>query len=225
MKNVLVIAAHPDDEALGCGGTIAAHVARGDAVHTVFLTDGVGARGNEADSDASQRRRDACSAAGKALGIASTQHFDFPDNRLDTVALIDVTQALESVIARLSPQIIYTHHSNDLNVDHRICHQAVLTASRPQPLHPVRSIYGFEVASSTEWAFSAPTFQPRHFVEISAHLQTKYEALGCYAEEMRYAPHARSVEGLTALAHWRGHCVGCTAAEAFEIIRQIVKMS
>lgn len=224
MKNILVIAAHSDDETLGCGGTIAAHVSAGDAVHTIFLTNGVGARdAGSADADI-QHRRIASEAAGKMLGIKSSENFDFPDNRLDTIALLDVAQAIEPIISEIRPEIIYTHHAHDLNIDHRICHQAVLTACRPQCEHPVKSIFGFEVASSTEWAFSSPGFDARYFVDISEHLTCKLDALAQYHDEMRPSPHPRSVEAIKALANWRGATIGCDAAEAFSVIRQIVKV-
>lgn len=223
MRNILVVAAHSDDEALGCGGTIAAHAAAGEAVHALFLTNGVGARAATTSSLEANRRRIAAAEAGKILGISSTVHFDFPDNRLDTVSLLDVIQAVENVVQDVQPEMIYTHHADDLNVDHRVCHQAVVTACRPQPGAGVSSIFGFEVASSTEWAFSSPAFDPRHFVDISDHLGTKLQALGAYDEEMRPPPHPRSARSIEALARWRGATVGCIAAEAFSVIRQIVK--
>lgn len=223
MRDILVVAAHPDDEALGCGGTIASLVAAGNRVHVVFLTDGVGARAKQDSSPEANRRRESAVAAGRILGITSAVHLEFPDNRLDTVALIDVVQALEQVVHDTRPETIYTHHADDLNIDHRICHQAVLTACRPQPGHVVRAIFGFEVASSTEWSFSSPAFDPRYFVDIADHLDTKLKSLAAYQEEMRPAPHPRSTASIKALAHWRGAVVGCESAEAFSVIRQIVK--
>lgn len=224
MTSLMVIAAHTDDEALGCGGTIAAHAARGDDVHAVFLTDGVGARGGAMPSWSAEHRLTAAAEAAKVMGLHSTRNFDFPDNRLDTVALLDIVQAIEDVIEEYTPEVIYTHHAHDLNVDHRICHQAVLTACRPQPGHFVRAIYGFEVVSSTEWAFSSSGFHPRHFVDISEQRHAKIAALSCYAQEMRPPPHARAIDTVMALAQWRGATVGVDAAEAFEIIRQVVKL-
>lgn len=224
MRNTLVVAAHPDDEALGCGGTIASLVAAGNHVHVVFLTDGVGARATKASSPEANRRREAAVAAGRILGVSSAVHLDFPDNRLDTVALIDVVQAVERIVRDIRPDTIYTHHADDLNIDHRVCHQAVLTACRPQPGHMVKAIFGFEIASSTEWAFSSPAFDPRYFVDITDHLDTKLESLAAYQDEMRPAPHPRSAASIDALAHWRGATVGYEAAEAFSVVRQIVSI-
>ncbi len=224
MRKILIVAAHSDDEALGCGGTIAALTAAGNTVNAMFLTDGVGARATTASSSAAKRRRDAAAEAGEILGISSAVHFDFPDNRLDTVALIDVVQAVEKVVQDIQPDEVYTHHVDDLNVDHRVCHQAVLTACRPQPGHSVRSIFGFEVPSSTEWAFTSPAFDPQYFVDITDHMDTKLRALAVYDEEMRAPPHPRSTTSIEALARWRGSTVGCGAAEAFSVIRKVVKV-
>lgn len=222
MASILVVAAHPDDEALGCGGTIARHVAAGDEVACLFLADGATSR--ESEADASVRERQARRAA-DTLGIGEILLARFPDNRMDTVALLDVVQVIEKVVARFSPETIYTHHGGDLNIDHRITHQAVLTACRPQPGHSVRAIYGFEVPSSTEWAPPAtlPPFTPTRFVDITAYLEQKRAALDCYVEEMRPWPHARSFEAVEALARMRGACVGVEAAEAFMVIREIAR--
>ncbi len=220
-SNILVIAAHPDDEALGCGGALVRHVARGDRVQCLFLADGAGSRSEGADVGLRQRQAE---AAARRLGAAAPMLLGFPDNRMDSVPLLDIVQAVEKVIAEVRPDIIYTHHGNDLNIDHRITHQAVLTACRPQPDSCVRAIYGFEVPSSTEWASpeAAPAFRPVRFVDISDYLQHKMALLDCYADEMRAFPHARSREAVEALARWHGATVGVAAAEAFSVIREIV---
>jgi len=223
MKKMLVIAAHSDDEVLGCGGTIAEQASRGTEIFVIFLTNGVGARNVEPDDPRVVRRAEAARKAGDILGIKEIIQLDYPDNRLDSLPLLDIVQSIETVIAEFEPSVILTHFANDLNVDHRICHQAVLTACRPQPGHPVRTILGFEVASSTEWTFSAPAFVPNFFVDITAHLDKKLQALDTYREEMRPAPHPRSVNSIEALVRWRGATVGCDAAEAFSVIRMITQ--
>lgn len=222
---VLVIAAHADDEALGCGGAMARHAAAGDEVHVLFLADGVGARGSGSEQD--EALRDRCAAAERAAGILGAQppiFLNLPDNQLDTLALLDVIQAIESGVGKLKPEIVYTHHAGDLNVDHRICNQAVLTAFRAYPGQSVRAIYGFEVCSSTEWAFAStgPAFIPTSYVDISGFIDAKLAALDAYAMEMRQFPHIRSSQAVSALAAWRGACVGCEAAEAFMTIREII---
>lgn len=221
MKTILVVAAHADDEALGCGGTIARHVAEGDTVHVVFLADGVSSR-QGADTHELEQRLAASEQARQVLGIATTTFLGLPDNRLDSLPLIDVIHPLEAVIRQISPQVIYTHHCGDLNVDHRIAHQAVMTACRPAPDCTVREIYAFEVMSSTEWNTPAHSpFTPNYFVDISNFIATKLLALAAYGQEMRPAPHSRSIDNLNYLAQLRGHTVGVAAAEAFLLIRTL----
>lgn len=220
-ERVLVVAAHPDDEALGCGGTMARHALAGDGVDVVFLADGVFSR-TTADLDT---RRDSARKACAILGANVPTFFEFPDQKLETVGFLEIVQAIEPVIAQLQPTVIYTHHGGDLNLDHRIVHQAVMTALRPMPASTYRAIYAFEVASSTEWASSAigEGFRPDHFVDINATIDRKFEALQAYAQEMRDFPHARSYEALRALAVVRGAGVGLSSVEAFVTLRSIVR--
>lgn len=217
-KTILVVAAHADDEALGCGGTIARHVAEGDVVHVVFLADGVTSRTGATAAEMAQRLA-STELARQRLGISTTTFLGLPDNRLDSLPLLDVIQALEPIIQRHDPQIIYTHHGGDLNVDHCIAHQAVITACRPLPGSRVREIYAFEVLSSTEWGDARQAFAPQVFVDITAYLDQKIAALNAYAMEMRPAPHSRSLDNIRALANYRGHCTGVMAAEAFMALR------
>ena len=220
MTRVLVVGAHPDDEVLGCGGTIARHAAEGDLVSALLIADGETSRG----AGNIPRRRQAAQTAATALGLESVTTLDYPDNRLDSVALLDIVQSIERVIAEKRPDVVYTHHAGDLNIDHAIVHRAVLTACRPATAGGVRAIYAFEVPSSTEWgATTLAPFVPTRFVDISATLVTKRGALECYSEEMRAAPHPRSLVGVEALARLRGHQIGCAAAEAFMVIREIVR--
>jgi LmbE family N-acetylglucosaminyl deacetylase len=221
-KSILVIVAHADDEVLGCGGTIARHVAEGDAVYIIFMADGVGSRGN-AQSAELQRRNEARDAALKILGVTEWHVLDFPDNRMDSVPLLEVVQALEPIVSKIQPERVYTHHHGDLNVDHRVTHQAVLTACRPLPGSSVREILVFEVISSTEWATPglAPLI-PNAFVDISEYLPKKLEALAAYELEMRAAPHSRSVGHVESLARHRGNSVGVEAAEGFEVVRWVL---
>ncbi len=220
-KKILVVAAHADDEALGCGGTIARHVAEGDIVHAVFLADGISSRQGAASHELA-RRLAATEQARQVLGIATTTFFGLPDNRLDSLPLMDVIEPLEAVIRELCPQIIYTHHYGDLNVDHRIAHQAVMTACRATPESSVREIHTFEVMSSTEWSsVGLAPFLPNLFVDISGYLAIKLRAIDAYALEMRPVPHSRSAEHMSVLARHRGYCTGEEAAEAFMVMRII----
>jgi LmbE family N-acetylglucosaminyl deacetylase len=222
-ENILVVAAHPDDEVLGMGGTIARHTAQGDRVFVLFLTDGVGARGGK-DDDALQRRREAAESATELLGAEIVAFHDFPDNELDTVPLLALVKAIEDAKKKVSPQRVYTHHGGDLNIDHRRVSQAVLTAFRPQPGESCREIFAFEVNSSTEWSAPSVTtpFLPDTYIDISKQQDTLRAACQSYAEEMREAPHTRSIDSVLRAAKHRGSQVGLDAAEAFVTLRRII---
>lgn len=220
-KSVLVIAAHADDEVLGCGGTIARHRSMGDTVEVAFMTDGVSSRvfSNEKDR---MERSEAMQKALKILDVNGIHSYHFPDNQLDTVSVLEIARVIESLCEACLPDIIYTHHHGDLNIDHRLTHQAALTACRPQPASTVREIFGFEVLSSTEWnTVGVSPFAPSHFVDISNFLDQKLRALSAYTREMRQVPHSRSIEHAEVLARHRGFSVGLRAAEAFTVYRLI----
>jgi LmbE family N-acetylglucosaminyl deacetylase len=227
-NRVLVVAAHPDDEVLGCGGTIARHADAGDQVKVLIVAEGATSRQQQRNrlqaGDELCTLAQAAQIAGSILGAAGVELLHLPDNRLDSLDRLDLIKRLEERIDRHQPQLVYVHHAGDVNVDHRRLHEAVVTACRPTPGHPVRRLLSFEVASSSEWQppGSAPAFQPNWFVDISAQWQRKREALMAYASEMRPWPHARSLEALEHLARWRGAQVGVEAAEAFCLLRQLV---
>jgi LmbE family N-acetylglucosaminyl deacetylase len=147
-----------------------------------------------------------------------------PDNRLDGVELLDVVRHIEAFVQRHRPSLLLTHHSGDVNIDHRLVHDAVISACRPQPGHPVKELLFFEVPSSTEWrpSGSLNSFNPNYFVDITKALPKKLEALNAYAEELRAFPHPRSIKAITALAQWRGAMVGVEAAEAFMLGRKLI---
>lgn len=221
MKTILVVAAHVDDEALGCGGTIARHAANGDEVHVIFMADGVASRDKPKGNEL-QLRNEAAERAAAILGVKAIYLQGLPDNCMDSLPLLDIVQPLEKLIDEICPDTIYTHHNGDLNIDHRITHQAVMTVCRPQPDYFVSEIYVFEVMSSTEWQSpGAPPFIPNVFVDIGKYIEVKKAALSEYAQEMRKTPHSRSIENLESLARYRGHSVGLSAAEAFMLVRKI----
>jgi LmbE family N-acetylglucosaminyl deacetylase len=221
MNTVMVVAAHPDDEVLGCGGTLARHAAAGDRVELLLVADGVTGRAEAASKAEQAARLAAAEAAARALGARPPRSLLFPDNRLDTVALLDVVRRIEECMAEVRPDIVYTHHAGDLNIDHELVHRAVLTACRPLPGSTVRALYTFEVLSSTEWRPGARPFDPVRYVDIGATLERKMAALRCYGAEMRPFPHARSYEAVEALAKLRGAQAGMAAAEAFGVLRAI----
>lgn len=221
---VLVIAAHPDDEVLGCGGTIAVLSDKGAQVHVIFLSDGVFSRDSNPNQQAElAMRRTAAQTACNVLGVSSVLFFDFPDNRMDAVPLLDIIKPIEAMISQYRPDTVFTHHAGDLNVDHRRVHEAVITACRPQCGHPVRTLLSFEVPSSTEWQLpnTAPAFVPNWFVDISSSLERKMVALDAYSAELRPWPHPRSRQGIESLARWRGAFVGVEAGEAFMLGRYL----
>lgn len=226
--SVAIIAAHPDDEVLGCGGTAARLASEGHAVHILLLADGEGARtGKSAAAEIRERvsaRAAAAHSAGRILGCASVELLSYADNRMDGEQLLDVVQAVEGFMGRHRPGLVLTHHAGDVNIDHRVVHEAVVVACRPQPGHSVRELLFFEVPSSTEWRPPAPAvaFSPNWFVDISATLERKVEALSAYASEMRDFPHPRSLPAVRALAQWRGASAGFAAAEAFVLGRKLL---
>jgi len=228
-KSVLIVASHPDDEILGVGGTAASHAMRGERVDVLILAEGATSRDQK--RDAVSRKSDIASlqsvaaAAAQKLGTNIPLFGGFPDNRMDQCDLLDIVKVVESAISEFDPDIIYTHHGSDLNIDHYITHRSVLTACRPLPDTKRRAIYTFETVSSTEWGSDdiGPAFRPQRFVDISATLEIKLSALELYESEMRAFPHARSLRAVEALARLRGSQVGCEAAEAFGVVREIVR--
>ena len=218
-KTILVVAAHTDDEALGCGGTIARHIAEGDQVHLLFMTDGVGSR--DVLDEAAEERQKAAQQAAQVLGVSSFTNLNFPDNRMDSIALLDIVKEIEEKIKAIQPQVIYTHHLGDLNIDHQVTHKALMTACRPQPNLSVKEIYAFEVLSSTEWQTpSNMPFLPNVYIDITNYISIKIEALQAYKAEIREAPHSRSLLHAEALAIHRGCTIGVNMAEAFMLIRK-----
>ena len=225
-KKILVVAAHSDDEALGCGGTIARHSAKGDSVSVIFLTDGVGSRNEDCSGATDAVARGSASIAALAvLGVSefNVTSFSFPDNALDSVPRLEIVKAIETVVSEVKPEVVYTHHAGDLNIDHRYAYEATMTACRPQPESSVKEIYSYEVPSSTGWlgASYGRHFEPNFYVEITDYLNCKMKALIEYEEEMRIFPHARSKEALEHLARYRGSQVGLLAAEAFVVERKV----
>lgn len=225
---IAVIAAHPDDEVLGCGGTLAKMAREGHAVHVLLMADGESSRvsgaGQGIDPGRLAARNAAAEAACKILGCASVEVLTLPDNRLDGLELLDVVKRIEIFVQQHRPGMVLTHHAGDVNIDHCVVHDAVIAACRPQPGHPVKELLFFEVPSSTEWRppGSAEPFNPNWFVDISATLKTKLDALQAYKSELRAFPHPRSLKAVEALACWRGATVGVEAAEAFVLGRKLI---
>lgn len=220
-KKALIVAAHPDDEILGCGGAAARLIKNGFKMSVIFMSNGVASRQKRQTND-TKNRINAAMCAGKIIGFQNFHFLKLPDNQMDKSSKLKIIRKLEKLIHLYKPQLVFTHFHGDLNVDHRITQQAVMTACRPVPGCPVKKIYGFEVPSSTEWATPGETpFCPAFFVDIGSFLQTKLRALQAYSMEMRKNPHSRSVQHVEVLARHRGNSVGVEAAEAFVVYRHI----
>ena len=223
---VVIVAAHPDDEVLGCGGTAARLADEGHHVSALILGEGPMSRHpvrTGADPAVAAQLDEATQHAAKILGLAEVARAAFPDNRFDSIDLLDVVKTVETHLDRWRPERVYTHHPGDLNVDHGIVAQAVFAATRTTPGQRVRELYAFEIPSSTEWAFQrrSPVFVANTFVAIGSTLGRKIDALSAYGDEVRPFPHPRSPEALRAYALRWGSVAGVEAAEAFELIRAI----
>lgn len=222
----LIVAAHPDDEVLGCGGTIARLRQAGAPVRVLFLAEGITARYNPPQfndakviAEIERRNLNAINAL-DLLGVAKADVFTAQRHccRLDEVPLIDLSKEIERHIKDFKPQRLFCHAPDDVNVDHRLCHHATLAAVRPLDDGKITGVFAFEVLSSTEWNTLKP-FGPTAFVDISATLERKVAAMAAYEGEMRSAPHPRSAEVICALATYRGAQAGVTAAEGFALMR------
>lgn len=218
--NVVVVAAHPDDEILGAGGTLAKHVAMDDDVHAVVLADGALSRYSPEMVGELQAGG---VAAAQHIGFTSVRFESFPDQRLDQVAMIDLTQHIEQILAELRPDVVYTHFKRDVNADHSLVAQAVWTACRPYRMPHLRLLAAFETPSSTEWSscVDGTPFRPTMFVDVAATLDAKLAAMSCYGSELRDYPHPRSLRALRERASYWGSVVGLAAAEPFLVLRDI----
>lgn len=220
---VFVLAAHPDDEVLGCGGTIARMAQEGHDVFIAILGEGITARlatGQPVDPKAVEVLHHTCRKVTRLLGAREVFIHNLPDNRFDTVPLLEIIKLTEGLLSQVKPEVVFTHHGGDLNIDHSILCRATLTAARPLPGTSVRKIYSFEVPSSTEWSFSEGErrFSPNTFMDIAHTLEAKVNAMKLYGTELRAFPHPRSAEALVATAQKWGATIGVSAAEAFQLI-------
>lgn len=223
-KKVLIIAAHPDDEILGCGGTIARLVREGHEAYTLILGEGITSRDEKRDR--AKRQKDIenlkgqIQKANKTIGVEKIFTFDFPDNRFDSMPLLDIVKVIEDIKGKIKPDTVFTHYQKDLNIDHQITYRAVLTASRPLPDETIKEIYSFEVLSSTEWNYPL-SFSPDVFFDVSETIDLKLKAMAEYKSELRDYPHPRSLEGIKQNAQLWGIKSGLKYAEAFKVVRII----
>lgn len=229
MRNVLVVAAHPDDEILGVGGTAKRLFDEGIVVRAVILAEGLTPR-CEKRSDTTKiellnLQKSAYSAA-KEVGYSSIDFCGFPDSRMDEVDLLDIVKTVSKYVAKYDPNTIFTHHHGDLNIDRRITCEAVLTACRPVGKYNVQNIYAFETPSSTEWNYSyLEPFKTNVYIDVSETWKAKIKGTGHYETESTSFPHPRSAKALEALGVYRGSNAGLEMAEGFVLLRQTIENS
>lgn len=224
---VLVIAAHPDDEVYGMGGTIAKLTAEGNEVHVLIVTDGSTTqyRDNpEVGKIIDEKKKEALNA-NKALGVEKVHFGELPDMRLDETAHVEVNYVIEKVIKDIKPEVVYSHFYGDVNLDHQCVYKSTLVAVRPLPGQSVKELYCYRVPSSTEWSpqTNLTTFMPNVLIDISKYCSRKYRAVKMYKTEIRPYPHPRSVEYVKKQDCAAGMKYGIGPAEEFLLLRKIVK--
>ncbi len=223
--NVLIVAAHPDDEIIGAGGVACLHSLKGDHVHVLILSQGVTSRDNYGHQKIADLRGQTRQAS-KIIGFTTLEIEDFPDNQFDSLPLLQVVKTVEKYLLEWKPRAVYTHHGGDLNIDHQICYQAVLTSCRPCNPNCPDKLLTFETLSSTEWQGTTTSpFLPNHYVDISSVLDRKIKAMQAYKSEICEYPHPRSEKGIQILAQYRGLESGFRYAEAFQLIRELKQFS
>ncbi|OGV49998.1 MAG: GlcNAc-PI de-N-acetylase [Lentisphaerae bacterium GWF2_44_16] len=225
---ILVVAAHPDDEVLGCGGTIRRLVKEKHDVRILILGEGITSRyekREKADMALVGKLEEKSKKAAACLGVKNISFCKLPDNRFDTIPLLEIIKHIEKVVETFKPEIVYTQHGGDLNIDHCITFRAVMTALRPLKGSCVKELYAYEVASSTEWAFQQfdPSFKANIFVDVSDTMKDKIKAIKVYESETRTFPHPRSQKALESIAARWGSVAGMEAAEAFQLIFKLVR--
>lgn len=213
-KRILIIAAHPDDEILGCGGSIAKYKSSGHEIFLCVLSNGEGSR----KFPQIDKRLAALRKAKDFLEVDHLTVNTFSDSKFDTHPLLDIVQSIEEIIKNFNPHIVLTHSDSDLNIDHKITHLATMTAARPLPNQSLEKILSYEVNSSTEYSLSKNPFWANYFEELSIlHVNSKLNALSCYEDELRTYPHPRSLEAIKAQLMVRGTNAGLHYAEAFKV--------
>lgn len=217
-NNILVVAAHPDDEILGCGGSLL-KLKNKYNIYGIFMTNGVGARDNSNQKKIIERKKN-CEKLFKYFKFKKPVFLDYPDNKLDTIPLLELIKSLEKRINIINPSIIFTHSSRCLNIDHRKTFDAVITACRPIKKSNLKKILSFEVPSSSEWIFKKDkSFQPNYFIDITKQINDKIKCLKFYKKELRKYPHSRSIKAIKSLSEYRGTFIGVKNAEAFYLVR------
>ena len=223
-KNVLIIVAHTDDESFGCGGLIKKLVNKNYNVGAISFTNGISSRKKFSEKDIKKRKLNSIKAS-KILGFKWLAQYNYLDNQMDKLSLLEIIKIIELHKKKFSPKIVITHNFYDLNIDHRVVAEATLTAFRPEPNEICEEILTFEVPSSTDFRMlkHKKNFIPNYFVNIEKYLSSKINAIKSYGDEVKKTPHSRSIDGVKNLSKIRGNQSGMKNAEAYEIIRRIEK--
>ena len=215
---LLIVVAHPDDEVLGCFGTVAKLIQQGYEAYTLILSKGKTSRG-EGEKAIKELEKE-IKKANKLIGIKQVFIENLPDNSFDSISLLEIVKVVEKYSHMIKPHTIFTHYKEDLNIDHRLTYQAVITATRPMLGEHVKEIYSFEILSSTEWNYPL-SFDPDTYWDINDTLKDKIKAMKCYKSELREFPHPRSLKGIKLNAKYWGMRTGKKATEAFKSVRII----
>lgn len=226
MRTVLVFAAHPDDELLGLGGTVRRLANEGITVRAVIMAEGLTSRADtrkEANKAQLEGLWQDARKAAEVVGYQSIEFCGLPDNRMDGMELLDVIKIVSKYIEKYRPDTVFTHHHGDLNIDHRVTCEAVLTACRPVEGSCVKRIYAFETPSSSEWNYNySEPFKPNVYFDVADTLEVKINGMSCYRTESMAYPHPRSAEALRSLGRLRGSNAGFEMAEGFMLLRECV---
>tara|TARA_Y100001970_G_scaffold209467_1_gene255375 strand:- start:1881 stop:2564 length:684 start_codon:yes stop_codon:yes gene_type:complete len=223
-KKVLIIVAHTDDESFGCGGLIKKLSLNKNKIGAISFTNGISARSNTTKKEIKKRQEESIKAS-KILGFKWLAQFNYPDNQLDKISLLEIIKIIEKYKIKFRPNVVLTHNFSDLNIDHRKIAEATLTAFRPEPKEKLEKLLTFEIPSATDFRMlkNKKNFTPNYFVNIEKFLKFKVKAIKCYKNEVKPYPHSRSLNGIKNLCKIRGNQSGLKFAEAFEIIREIEK--
>ena len=226
MERVLVIAAHPDDEVLGMGGTIAKYAEQGAEIALLIVTDGSTSQYKDDPNleKIIEEKKAETKACANVLGIKHIFYGNLPDMKLDVTPHVEVNRVIEGVIDEFQPSIVFTHFVGDVNKDHQCVYASTLVACRPVSEQCVKKLFLYAVPSSTEWNVqtASTAFLPNWYEDISgAYAEKKYKGLECYTTELRDYPHPRSVQYLRTADTAEGNRVGLLAAESFILLRNV----
>lgn len=218
-QNILVVAAHPDDEVIGVGGTILHHASAGDAVYVAVLTEGTSAQYPDDWEQIAARKREQTLKVAELLGVTKVFSGDFPELRLDALPIFEITRFLEKVVAQVKPDIVYTHHFSELNRDHRTAYEATTVSVRPFALPSLKRLLCYQVDTLEHWGHGPSQYNV--YTDITKTLETKLEAMAIYETEIREHPHPRSLEAMRQIAYRNGAAVGLRAAEIFQLVLEV----